>query len=92
MLASIVRYNGAVLEYKKVHRLLGMMFDSLKLTFKNPIEHVYTKCIRRYSIINIYTLLIGVHRGRSLRYSTMLILEVKLIRELSSITVHPILF
>ena len=51
MKAPIIRYSNSVIKFKKTHKILGMLFDSPNLTFKQHIEHTFTECMRRMNIL-----------------------------------------
>ena len=51
MATPIIRMNNRVLKYNKVQKILGLNFDSPRLTFKNHIDTLKADCLRRINIM-----------------------------------------
>ena len=47
----IIRINNKVIEYKKVHKLLGLYYDSPLLSWKSHIDYLHADCLKRLDIM-----------------------------------------
>ena len=47
----ILRVNNRVVEYKKVHKLLGLFYDSPLLTWKAHIDYLQVECLKRLDLM-----------------------------------------
>ena len=51
MKSPIIGHNNSVIKYKKMIKILDVLFDSPKLSFKQHIEYIFTDCMRRLNIL-----------------------------------------
>ena len=66
-LYPILRLKGRTLVYKKDHKLLGMIFDSPKLTWKNHIEYLIRDCKKRLDVMKVLSSSVWGSTAKTLR-------------------------
>ena len=49
--SPIIRLNREVIKYRKVHKLLGLFYDSPKLNWKAHIDYLRVECLKRMDIM-----------------------------------------
>ena len=51
----VLSMDGAIIEYCKEHRLLGLIFDSPRLTWSAHVRHLQMDCVRRLNIMKCFS-------------------------------------